>query len=555
VTGGASASVPPPLVVAVPVVEPDAALACVQHLVEVAPVDRRVELLLVLSHDQDAGPLALLSGDVRVVRGTGPTAGARLQQCLPLVGDVCVVGEGERPSRLDPGPRPPAGAQRAAELATSAAAWRCAARGPLPRSESPLLTAVLIVRDEQDLLPLCLDSLRGTADEVLVCDTGSVDATRELAAALGARVTQVDWTDDFSAARNAALDAATGPWALHVDADEQLVAGDPALRARLEGAGDLDGLTAVVEHLGASSTTTQVRTTVLRRDRLRWVGRVHEQLVRADGRPPVTQASDLRLVHVGHLPELVAARGKGERNLRLAALQAREDPGWRAAFEQARALHLERQRGEAAAAYRACLARLPRGERVVRVLCHRALAEIAVHADDAAAARDEAQRALALAPDDGPSRTALATALHVLGDDGAALAVLDARHHPATPGLPQQDDTSRADELRAAVATSRRLAGRDPVTVAALAARLEADQPALGLAAWRSLPGAAGALGRGRCLAALGRLDAAARHLADADWSRADALDRQLAAAVAGAAEDPAAREALARALHSYPVG
>jgi hypothetical protein len=69
----------------------------------------------------------------------------------------------------------------------------------------PLLAAALIVRDEALGPAACLVSLAGVVDEIHVHDTGSVDGTPELAARFGAVVGRGGWSDDFAAARNAAL--------------------------------------------------------------------------------------------------------------------------------------------------------------------------------------------------------------------------------------------------------------------------------------------------------------------------------------------------------------
>ena len=64
----------------------------------------------------------------------------------------------------------------------------------------------MIVRDEEDVLGRCLDSVAGVADEVVVVDTGSRDRTRQIALEKGARVYDFSWCDDFAAARNFALE-------------------------------------------------------------------------------------------------------------------------------------------------------------------------------------------------------------------------------------------------------------------------------------------------------------------------------------------------------------
>ena len=78
----------------------------------------------------------------------------------------------------------------------------------------------MIVRDEQDFLPGCLESVRDIVDEIIIVDTGSSDRTKEIAAESGALVFDFKWNDDFSAARNFSLSRATCNWILVLDADE-----------------------------------------------------------------------------------------------------------------------------------------------------------------------------------------------------------------------------------------------------------------------------------------------------------------------------------------------
>jgi tetratricopeptide (TPR) repeat protein len=84
------------------------------------------------------------------------------------------------------------------------------------------LSLCMIVRDEADRIGDCLRSLRGLADETIVVDTGSTDATAAHARDCGARVLDFAWCDDFSAARNHAIDNAKGDWILVLDVDERL---------------------------------------------------------------------------------------------------------------------------------------------------------------------------------------------------------------------------------------------------------------------------------------------------------------------------------------------
>jgi glycosyltransferase involved in cell wall biosynthesis len=86
----------------------------------------------------------------------------------------------------------------------------------------PRIALSMIVRNAEADLPRCLASVTGVVDEMVVADTGSSDATCQVAAQHGARVLQIPWADDFAQARNQALAAVDADWVLVLDADEQL---------------------------------------------------------------------------------------------------------------------------------------------------------------------------------------------------------------------------------------------------------------------------------------------------------------------------------------------
>ena len=82
------------------------------------------------------------------------------------------------------------------------------------------ISACVIVRDEEKNLPTWLESVRSLADEMVVVDTGSEDSSVAIAEKGGARVEHFPWVDDFSAAKNYALDCCHGDWVIMLDADE-----------------------------------------------------------------------------------------------------------------------------------------------------------------------------------------------------------------------------------------------------------------------------------------------------------------------------------------------
>ena len=84
------------------------------------------------------------------------------------------------------------------------------------------ISLCMIVKNEEKILERCLDSVADLVDEIVIADTGSTDATREIARRYTEKVYDVPWTDDFSAARNFVFSRATQEYIYSADADEVL---------------------------------------------------------------------------------------------------------------------------------------------------------------------------------------------------------------------------------------------------------------------------------------------------------------------------------------------
>jgi len=89
----------------------------------------------------------------------------------------------------------------------------------------------MIVRNEEDFLEGCLESVKDVVDEIVIGDTGSTDRTPDIADDFGARLYNIPWNDNFSVARNQVLEKAKGTWILSIDADERL---RPIPRSQIE---------------------------------------------------------------------------------------------------------------------------------------------------------------------------------------------------------------------------------------------------------------------------------------------------------------------------------
>lgn len=162
-----------------------------------------------------------------------------------------------------------------------------------------MLSVVFIVRDEAERLPAALASV-GAVPEVIVCDTGSVDGTLDVAAVGGARLAEARWTGDFAAARTAAQLHARYPWIVRMDADERLVVarGLPAdwLAAAIRRAERADADLIYVRRR-YSPTNQHWFPRIFRTDRFRWTKPLHEALVPVGERRRVIAAGGAVFVH------------------------------------------------------------------------------------------------------------------------------------------------------------------------------------------------------------------------------------------------------------------
>ncbi|MCX6974795.1 MAG: glycosyltransferase, partial [Verrucomicrobia bacterium] len=185
-----------------------------------------------------------------------------------------------------------------------------------------LLTLAMIVRNEEAFLGRCLLSVKNLADEIIVVDTGSIDSTKQIALDAGAKIVDFPWCDDFSAARNAGLDIATGRWILVLDADEYL----PESSVRnIREIITSDSHPNRAFHLLNKSTTDGGRTGIAGQivrlfpndPRIRYEWPVHEQVVTSIQRLGVSiENTSIEIIHTGYSSANVNA-AKQTRNLRI----------------------------------------------------------------------------------------------------------------------------------------------------------------------------------------------------------------------------------------------
>ena len=150
------------------------------------------------------------------------------------------------------------------------------------------ISVCMIVKNEEKTLPVCLKSLEGIADELIVVDTGSADGTVAAAEAAGAKVFHFEWADDFAKARNFAFSKASCDYIYSADADEELDEENRERFLRLKKELGENGFLPDIVQFYYSGQLSQVsvynydreyRPKLFKRERpFVWEGAVHEQV-------------------------------------------------------------------------------------------------------------------------------------------------------------------------------------------------------------------------------------------------------------------------------------
>jgi glycosyltransferase involved in cell wall biosynthesis/tetratricopeptide (TPR) repeat protein len=203
---------------------------------------------------------------------------------------------------------------------------------PLPPATTPRLTVCMIVRNEERFLRNSLESIRPIAQQIVIVDTGSTDKTVEIARSFGAEVCFLPWDDDFSAARNLALEKATGDWVLILDADEELPAESRALLEADLADSKVIALRLPLVNKGKEEEGAQYVPRLFRNaPGLHFTGRIHEQVF-----PSIegvcndwgleNRFGSTRLLHHGYTGENTRNRRKIDRNLRLLEKALEDSP-------------------------------------------------------------------------------------------------------------------------------------------------------------------------------------------------------------------------------------
>ncbi|MFE4712069.1 glycosyltransferase [Paenibacillus sp. NPDC056722] len=188
------------------------------------------------------------------------------------------------------------------------------------------LSVCMIVKDEEALLPRCLNSVSYLADEIIIVDTGSKDQTKQIAADFNAKIFEYTWNNDFAAARNESLRHATGKWILVLDADEYLGADDlqkwSAFLREEQPQSHLAYTLSVINFTGDNDRSDEINTAPVTRlfpnfKGIHFERPIHEQLTRGRSKDLFHKNISLSIYHTGYQTQRVTEKNKHERNMQI----------------------------------------------------------------------------------------------------------------------------------------------------------------------------------------------------------------------------------------------
>lgn len=182
------------------------------------------------------------------------------------------------------------------------------------------LSVCIITKNEELNISRCIESVKNIADEIIVVDTGSTDATVSIAKNHGALVYYKEWTNNFSEAKNFALDKCSKDWIFVIDADESLEKGhDIHLKELIQTTSKEALYLNLINWIGFEAINENQSLRLFKnRKEYRFVSRLHEQIfdsIEHSRGSEVFSTTNLILNHYGYDHNLIDMNKKYERNI------------------------------------------------------------------------------------------------------------------------------------------------------------------------------------------------------------------------------------------------
>ncbi len=188
------------------------------------------------------------------------------------------------------------------------------------------ISACVITKNEGEEIGRWIENMKQCSDEQILVDTGSTDDTVAIAEAAGVKVYHYKWKNDFSAAKNFAIEKAKGDWIVFLDADEfftpETVGNVRNVIAREHSrVAEVDVILCPIINIDVDKNNIEINRFVnLRLFRnvsyLRYVGNIHESVRHKDNELRIfIEKKYLEIYHTGYSSQRV--KEKTKRNLKL----------------------------------------------------------------------------------------------------------------------------------------------------------------------------------------------------------------------------------------------
>lgn len=184
----------------------------------------------------------------------------------------------------------------------------------------------MIVKNEQQFLRRCLDSVKDKVDQIVIVDTGSTDNTLSIAREYTKDIVQMEWINDFSAARNESIKHAHTDYILVLDADEYLEQ-TTNLAEELQSGADYY-FTRIFNLMSGDRGMTHLAIRIFKNKvGLYYQNRLHEHLNTNEKEDQLKAGyANLTIMHTGYTDEMMESREKAQRNLALMLVEVKENP-------------------------------------------------------------------------------------------------------------------------------------------------------------------------------------------------------------------------------------
>lgn len=191
------------------------------------------------------------------------------------------------------------------------------------------MSLCMIVKNEEDCIARCLESVKDIVDEIIIVDTGSTDRTIEICQSFKAEISKYEWNGSFADARNYGIKQAAGDWIIWLDADEEVETEDKVKLIEGTHFTDYDAINVYLinyygEQKDENCSTDIAHTRLFRNNGIHFINKMHECLDLGHLSQERIGYLNVKVHHYGYLDPVMAKKKKSERNIKMLKQQIKD---------------------------------------------------------------------------------------------------------------------------------------------------------------------------------------------------------------------------------------